>query len=58
MPQSYNDAAHRLGQIMAEEHIELVYGDGGIGLMRHLADGALSAGGKVIGVIPRFMVER
>lgn len=43
---------------MAEAHIELVYGDGGIGLMRHLADGALSAGGKVIGVIPRFMVER
>ena len=58
MPQSYNDAAYRLGQIIAEAQIELVYGDGGIGLMRHLADGALSAGGKVIGVIPRFMVEQ
>lgn len=58
VPQSYNDAAYRLGQIIGEAHIELVYGDGGIGLMRHLADGALSVGGKVIGVIPRFMVER
>lgn len=43
---------------MGEVGIELVYGDGGIGLMRHLADGALSAGGKVTGVIPRFMVEQ
>jgi hypothetical protein len=58
VPQSYNDAAYRLGQIIAEANIELVYGDGGIGLMRHLADGALSVGGKVIGVIPRFMVEQ
>ena len=58
MPQSYNDAAYRLGQIIAEANIELVYGDGGIGLRRHLADGALSVGGKVIGVIPRFMVEQ
>ena len=43
---------------MGEAGIEIVYGDGGIGLMRHLADGALSVGGKVIGVIPRFMVEQ
>ena len=58
MPQTYCDAAYRLGQLIGEAGIELVYGDGGIGLMRHLADGALSAGGKVIGVIPRFMVEQ
>lgn len=43
---------------MGEAGIEIVYGDGGIGLMRHLADGALSVGGKVTGVIPRFMVEQ
>lgn len=58
MPQSYCDAAYRMGRLMGEAGIELVYGDGGIGLMRHLADGALSAGGKVTGVIPRFMVEQ
>jgi len=35
----------------------LVYGGGAVGSMGALADGALSAGGEVIGIIPRFMVE-
>ncbi|MCQ2340693.1 MAG: TIGR00730 family Rossman fold protein [Paludibacteraceae bacterium] len=54
---SYYAAAKRLGEILAEEHIRLVYGDGGIGLMGSIADGALSKGGTVIGVIPQFMVD-
>ncbi len=58
VPQAYNAAAFALGRILAEAGIEVVYGDGGIGLMKQLADGALSAGGKVTGVIPRFMVEQ
>lgn len=58
VPQPYNDAAYRLGQLLAEAGIEVVYGDGGIGLMKWLAEGALSAGGKVTGVIPQFMVEQ
>ncbi len=58
VPEVYNRAAYRLGQILAEAHIDLVYGDGGIGLMKHISDGVLDAGGKAIGVIPRFMVER
>ena len=47
-----------MGQLLARAGIEVVYGDGGIGLMKHLAEGVLSAGGKVTGVIPRFMVEK
>ena len=35
----------------------MVYGGGGIGLMGAVADGALEAGGHVIGIIPRFMTE-
>ena len=58
VPAVYNDAAYRLGQLLAQAGIEVVYGDGGIGLMKHLAEGALSACGKVTGVIPRFMVEQ
>lgn len=54
---SYADAAYRLGQIFAEQGIRLVYGDGSIGLMKAIADGALSKGGEVIGVIPQFMVD-
>lgn len=55
--QAYFQAAYRLGQIIAEQHIRLVYGDGSIGLMGAIADGALSRGGEVIGVIPQFMVD-
>lgn len=58
VPEVYNQAAFRLGALLAQQGIEVVYGDGGIGLMKWLADGALSAGGKVTGVIPRFMVEQ
>jgi hypothetical protein len=47
-----------MGQLLAEAGIEVVYGDGGIGLMKHLAEGVLAAGGMVTGVIPRFMVEQ
>jgi len=54
---SYVDAAYRLGQIFAQQGIRLVYGDGSIGLMKAIADGALSCGGEVIGVIPQFMVD-
>jgi len=50
-------AAHRLGELLAEAGIRLIYGDGGIGLMAAAADGALNAGGEVLGVIPQFMVD-
>lgn len=57
IPQPYCNAAYRLGQLLALEQIELIYGDGGIGLMKHIAEGALSQGGAVTGVIPQFMVD-
>lgn len=47
----------RLGGWLAQHGIELVYGAGNVGLMGALADSVLAAGGKVTGVIPRFMVE-
>lgn len=53
----YLDSARRLGEILAENSITVIYGGGAIGSMGHLAEGALSKGGKVIGVIPRFMRE-
>lgn len=55
---SYMEAAEQLGQLLAEQHIRLVYGDGGIGLMAAVARGVLSRGGEVVGVIPQFMVEQ
>ena len=55
---SFMEAAEQLGAIFAANNIRLVYGDGGIGLMAAVAKGVLDAGGKVTGVIPRFMVEQ
>lgn len=54
----YVEAAHRLGQELAGRGLTLVYGGGRIGLMGVLADAVLAAGGEVIGVIPRHLVER
>ena len=52
------DAAARLGRRLAEEGIEVVYGGGAVGLMGTLADAALAAGGRVVGVLPRGLFER
>ncbi len=53
----YRSAAVRLGGELAARSVELVYGGGRVGLMGLLADAALAAGGRVVGVIPRFLVE-
>ena len=53
----YHDAASALGRAIAEARCTLVYGGGAAGLMGSLANGALAAGGEVIGIIPRFMTE-
>ena len=50
--------ARDVGREIAERDIELVYGAGGRGLMGDLARGALDAGGRVVGVIPREMMRR
>ena len=52
------ELAHAVGSDLAGRGIGVVYGAGGSGLMGALAQGALDAGGEVIGVIPSFMIER
>src|SRR5258708_4182935 len=53
----YHDAAARLGRALARSKVTLVYGGGSVGSMGHLADAALAEGGRVIGVLPRFMYD-
>lgn len=53
----YRAAAHRLGEVLAREGVGIIYGGGAVGSMGALADGALSAGGRVTGILPRFMAE-
>lgn len=49
----YRDAAESLGRGLAERGATLVYGGGATGLMGSVANAALAAGGRVIGIIPR-----
>ncbi|MEO1584394.1 MAG: TIGR00730 family Rossman fold protein [Planctomycetota bacterium] len=52
------EAAAHAGRTIAERGHTLVYGGGKLGLMGILADAALDAGGRVVGVIPEALVER
>ncbi len=54
----YADAARETGEILGRAGHTLIYGGGNIGLMGIVADAVLSTGGKVIGVIPDFLVRR
>ncbi len=54
----YAAAAAGVGERLARSGIQLVYGGGRLGLMGTVADAALAAGGRVIGVIPRGLVDR
>ena len=53
----YHEAARRLGALLAQAGCTVVYGGGRAGSMGALAAGAIAAGGRLVGVIPRFMVE-
>jgi uncharacterized protein (TIGR00730 family) len=55
---SYSAAARELGTALAQAGLTLVYGGGRLGLMGLIADAVLAAGGRVIGVIPRMLIER
>src|SRR5471030_2041421 len=55
---AYLQAARALGTVLGREKIRLVYGGGGVGMMGELARAAEDAGGKVLGIIPDFLVAR
>lgn len=56
-PASHREAACNLGTMLAENGIRLVFGGGHIGLMGVAADGAIAAGGEVVGIIPDFLQD-
>lgn len=55
--QDHQQAAYALGQQLALNGHSLVYGGGSQGLMGAVADGALTHGGEVIGILPKFMAD-
>ena len=54
---AYEQAARRLGDLMAARGVRLVYGGGRIGLMGAVADAVQSGGGDVVGIIPEFLMR-
>src|SRR5512138_1376280 len=54
----YIQAARQLGSVLASKKIGLVYGGAKVGMMGKIAEAVLEAGGEVIGVIPRGLVEK
>lgn len=55
---AYTQAAAEVGRELAGAGKTIIYGGGSTGLMGAVADAALSAGGQVVGVLPRFMEEK
>jgi uncharacterized protein (TIGR00730 family) len=53
----YRSTAEKLGHALAKRNIGLVYGGANVGLMQAVAEAALAANGKVIGVIPEVLVD-
>jgi uncharacterized protein (TIGR00730 family) len=54
---AYREAAVELGAALAARNVGVVYGGAKVGLMRAVADAALAAGGRVVGVIPTVLVD-
>ncbi len=55
---AFEEAARQVGQLLARAGDTLVYGGGRVGLMGAVADAALAAGGRVMGVIPQALMDR
>jgi uncharacterized protein (TIGR00730 family) len=56
--EGYVTLASRVGTLLAQRGATIVYGGGRVGLMGALADAALAANGRVIGVIPQMLLDR
>ena len=55
--EEYHQAGYRLGRELAKAGLRLIYGGGARGIMGAVAGGVLDGGGKVTGIIPRFLIN-
>jgi uncharacterized protein (TIGR00730 family) len=55
---AYAEAARAFGRTLARENVRLVYGGGHVGMMGELSQAVIDNGGKVLGIIPEFLVVR
>jgi uncharacterized protein (TIGR00730 family) len=55
---AFAEAAKKLGKILAENSVRLIYGGGSVGLMGALAEAVREHGGEVTGIIPEFLTRK
>ena len=55
---AFAESARQMGRELASQGRTLVYGGGNVGLMGVVADAVMEAGGRAVGVIPRFLAEK
>ena len=53
----YTEHAATLGKLLAENNVKVIFGGGSRGLMGTIADNCMDNGGKVVGIIPKMLVE-
>lgn len=56
--QHFTDAALAAGRAIAEQYWSLIYGGNLVGMMKTLADACRAAGGRVIGITPKLLVDK
>ncbi len=54
---AFVSTADNLGKLLAEKGVTIIYGGGNKGIMGTIANASLGAGGKVIGIIPKILIE-
>ncbi len=57
LPEAHVELARHLGRHLSEAGVTVIYGGGKRGLMGSLADAVIESGGRLVGVIPRFLVD-
>jgi uncharacterized protein (TIGR00730 family) len=55
---AFVEAAEKLGRILAQNGVRLIYGGGSVGLMGAVAEAVIEHGGEVTGIIPEFLTKR
>ena len=58
LKQEYYDLAETIGTFLAKKSIRIIYGGGNIGLMGKISKSSTEMGGKVVGIIPKFLITK
>jgi uncharacterized protein (TIGR00730 family) len=55
LEQKYYDLSNKIGELLGNKKISIIYGGGKVGMMGKISQSAMSSNGRVIGIIPKFL---